>query len=71
MLKNVLVISQIILSSLLIVQILIQARGTGIGRSFGGGNTSFTRRGMEKVVFKSTFVVTGLFIVVSIVALAL
>ncbi len=71
MLKNILVISQIVLSSLLIVQILIQARGTGIGRSFGGGNTSFTRRGMEKIVFRSTFVVTSLFILISIASLAL
>jgi len=45
----------------------MQAKGTGLGRSFGGGgNVSFTRRGLEKVIFKITFVFSALFIASSL-----
>ena len=65
-----LTIIQIISSITLIVLILIQARGTGFGRSGGfGGNTSFSRRGLEKLIFRSTFFVVFVFILVSILQL--
>lgn len=56
-----------ITSVVLVLLILLQAKGTGFGRSANA--TSFTRRGLEKIVFKLTFIVTGLFIVVSILQL--
>jgi len=67
--KQALTIVQIIISILLIGLILIQARGTGFGRSSGLGGASFTRRGLEKLVFRLTFVVVSLFIVISILQL--
>ncbi|QQS38449.1 preprotein translocase subunit SecG [Candidatus Woesebacteria bacterium] len=47
--------------------ILIQSKGTGFGRAWGGGS-SFTRRGLERLVFKATFVFSAIFIIISITA---
>ena len=66
--KNILTIIQIILSALLMAAILIQAKGTGFGRSWGG-STTFTRRGLEKLIFRATFVLAALFLVVSVLQL--
>lgn len=66
--KQILTVLQIIISVILVILILLQARGTGFGRS-GNGGTSFTRRGLEKLVFKATFVISFLFIVLSILLL--
>lgn len=71
MLKGALIIFQIVSSVFLVILILIQTKGTGLGRTFGGGNVSFTRRGVEKIVFKSTFAVSVFFILVSLITLAL
>jgi len=65
--KQALTIVQIVISIILIGLILIQARGTGFGRSSGiGGNTSFSRRGLEKLVFRLTFLMAFLFVAISI-----
>jgi len=64
--KNVMFIIQIIVSLLLVGAILVQAKGTGFGRSFGAGSSSFTRRGLEKLIFKATFVLAGLFMLLAI-----
>lgn len=66
--KSVLLVLQIIVSGLLTAAILVQARGTGFGRSFGGGG-SFTRRGLEKLVFRATFVLVAVFVIFSILQL--
>jgi protein translocase, SecG subunit len=68
--KQAFTIAQMVSSITLIVLILIQARGTGFGRSgsFGGG-TSFSRRGLEKLIFRLTFVFALVFIGVSILQL--
>jgi len=65
--KTALTLIQMAASVLIVVLVLMQARGTGFGRSGGfGGSTSFSRRGLEKFIFRSTFVVAGVFIIVSI-----
>jgi protein translocase SecG subunit len=64
-----LIIAQIVISVSLVALILIQARGTGFGRSNSMGGTSFTRRGLEKLIFRLTFVMAFLFIVMSILGL--
>jgi len=70
--KYTLVIVQIIVSLVLIILIMIQARGTGLGRTFGGGGgTSFSRRGLEKLLFKLTFIFVGLFLIISILQLVI
>jgi protein translocase SecG subunit len=70
--KQLLMVIQIVSSIMLVVLVLIQARGTGFGRSAGfGGGTSFSRRGLEKLIFRSTFVVAFIFIVVSMLTLVI
>jgi protein translocase SecG subunit len=53
-------------SIILIIFILVQNKGTGFGRVWGGGS-SFTRRGLEKLVFRLTFFLAFIFLVLSIV----
>jgi len=65
--KNVIQVIQAITALLLIIFVLLQVRGTGFGRSTS--SSSFTRRGVEKLVFKLTFVVTALFLILSAVSL--
>ncbi len=61
---------QIVLSIALILAILLQVRGGGLGGIFGQADTVFrTRRGIEKTLFQLTIVLVVLFIIVSIVSL--
>jgi preprotein translocase subunit SecG len=70
--SQILIIVQIVISIALIGLILVQAKGTGLGRTFGsGGGTSFSRRGLEKLIFKLTFVLAGLFLAISILQLVI
>ncbi|NBS41792.1 preprotein translocase subunit SecG [bacterium] len=60
-------ISQMVLAVLLVACILLQARGTGLGASFGGeGNVYRTKRGVEKRLFQATVVIAILFFGVSL-----
>ncbi len=61
--KNTFLVIQIISAILLSGTVLIQARGTGFGR---GSTASFTRRGLEKLIFRLTFVFAAIFMLVSI-----
>jgi len=61
---------QIFIAILLIVTILIQARGAGLGEAWGGSSEFFTsRRGMEKIIFLATIVLAILFVLSSIASL--
>ncbi len=68
--KNVILSVQILTSIVLVILILIQSKGSGLGRSFGAGS-SFSRRGFEKLLYKLTFVTAGLFILISVISLAI
>ena len=60
-------IIQIIIATLLIGAILLQARGSGLSSVFGGESTFYhTRRGIEKFIFWATIVLAILFVAVSI-----
>ncbi len=62
-LKTYLSIAQIAVSVLLIAAILLQSRGTGLGATFGGeGNVYRTKRGVEKVLFRSTIAFAVIFL---------
>lgn len=65
--KLLLDIIQIVLAVILGTLILIQARGTGLSGSFGGGYRS--KRGFEKTAFVLTIVVAILFVVNSLLVL--
>jgi len=63
-------IAQIVISVALILTILLQVRGGGLGGIFGQASTVFrTKRGVEKTLFQLTIVLVVLFITVSIVML--
>ncbi len=63
-------IAQIVLSIALILAILFQVRGGGLGGIFGQASTVFrTKRGVEKTLFQLTIILAVLFIIISIVML--
>jgi preprotein translocase subunit SecG len=56
---------QIIVAVILSGLILIQAKGTGLGRTFGQG-TYHSKRGVEFVVFRLTILMAVVFVIVSV-----
>jgi preprotein translocase subunit SecG len=60
---------QIIISVALIVLILMQTKGGGLGGLFGGSDSSIykTRRGIERTLFNLTVVLAMAFFVVAII----
>ncbi|MDP3986445.1 MAG: preprotein translocase subunit SecG [Candidatus Veblenbacteria bacterium] len=55
-------IAQIVVSALLVLFILLQQRGAGLGGIFGGeGNVYRTKRGLEKGLFVGTIVLSVIF----------
>lgn len=61
---------QIILGVLLILVIIIQQKGTGMGSTFGGDLGFYrTKRGAEKLLFYSTIVLSVAFILSSLIGL--
>lgn len=68
---NILPYSQIILSIILIVAILLQQSNAGVGGALGGGDGDglyHTRRGFDKFIFIVTIVVAILFATSAIIA---
>ena len=64
-------IVQIILCVAVIVFILLQVRGAGLGSAFGGssaGSVFKTRRGVERLIFNLTIVFVVLFALVSVIS---
>jgi preprotein translocase subunit SecG len=64
-------IVQIILCIAVIVFILLQVRGAGLGSAFGGssaGSVFKTRRGVERLIFNLTIVFVVLFALVSVIS---
>lgn len=65
-------IIQIVSAILLIVAILLQQRGVGLGSAFGGeGSIYRTKRGVEKGIFISTIVLAVLFFAAALLAVIL
>ena len=62
-------VAQIILSVALILAVLLQVRGGGLGGIFGQPDTVYrTKRGVEKTLFQFTIVLIVLFVIISIIA---
>ncbi len=63
-------IAQILLSVAIVLVILLQVRGGGLGGIFGQADTVYrTKRGVEKTLFQLTIVLVAIFIIVALVAL--
>jgi preprotein translocase subunit SecG len=65
-------VAQIVLGIALIISILLQARGAGLGSVFGGTGTVFkTRRGIDKMLFRGTVILVIAFSILSILTAAI
>lgn len=63
-------ITQIVLSVALVLVIMLQVRGGGLGGIFGQQDAVYrTRRGIERTLFQLTIVLVVLFIISAIVSL--
>lgn len=65
-------IAQLVIAAALIVLVLLQERGSGVGDSFGGGGEAGFyqhRRGLEKAIFIATLVGLVLFAGTSLASL--
>jgi len=60
-------IAQIVLSVAIILLVLLQVKGGGLGGIFGQADTVYrTRRGVEKTLFQLTIALVVLFVVVAL-----
>lgn len=60
-------IAQVVVAILLMVAILLQNRGAGLGGIFGGGGGVYlTKRGLEKKLYIATIVLAILFFLLSL-----
>lgn len=66
-------IVQIIISTCLIIAVLLQVKGQGLGGIFGGGDAGIyrTRRGAERTLFNLTIVLVVLFFVFALASVLL
>jgi len=69
---NILTILQIFVAAVIIGLVLLQAQGSGLGSTWGGGGETYhTKRGVEKVIFYLTIFAVFCFGLLSLVALML
>ena len=65
-------IAQIVLAVALIIVIMFQVRGGGLGGIFGQQSSVYrTRRGVEKILFRLTIVFVVVFLLISVLMLKL
>ena len=65
-------VAQIVLAVALILVILLQVRGGGLGGIFGQPDAVYrTKRGLEKTLFQLTVALVVLFVVLSVITLRL
>ena len=65
-------IVQIIISLALIGLTVMQSRGAGLGRMFGGDSSIYrTRRGVEKTMYNLTIILAVVFFVISLLSVIL
>jgi len=63
-------IVQIVISVLLVLVVLLQVKGGGIGGIFGQADTVYrTKRGVERWLFWATIILAALFVIMAIVTL--
>ena len=72
--RDTLLIIQTVISITLIITILLQKRGAGLGGAFGGGGgggTYYQKRGVEKILFYISVIFSVLFLGLGFVILVL
>jgi len=66
--SQTILIFQIIFGLILTTLILLQAKGTGLGRSLSAASYH-SRRGLETLIFRGTIIVAIIFVVISLIRL--
>ena len=62
-------IAEIVVSIVLILVLLVQARGGGFNGTFNSDSSVFrSRRGVEKTLFQMTIVLAAVFVIVSVLS---
>jgi protein translocase SecG subunit len=70
--KELFLTLQIVAAVIIIILVVIQSKGTGIGSTFGGDMGFYgTKRGAEKMLFILTIVVAVTFVISSLAAVLL
>lgn len=65
-------VAQVVLSVGLILAVLLQVHGGGLGGIFGQADTVYrTKRGVEKTLFQLTIALVVLFVIISLIRLRL
>lgn len=68
--ETYLYVAQIVVAVALILIVLLQVRGGGLGGIFGQADTVYrTKRGVEKTLFQLTIALVVIFVVLSLVSL--
>ena len=68
--QNILNIVQVIVSIFLIIIILLQQKGSGLGSTFGGDSAVYrTKRGAEKTIFRMTIILSFIFLATALASL--
>jgi len=69
---QIVLVIQIVVSIAVISLILLQAKGVGLGRAWGGGGEFYkSRRGVEKFIFQLTVFFIIIFLITSVLNLFL
>ena len=69
--NQILSVFQIITSLALIIIVLLQAQGTGLGGLFGGGGEEYrSKRGVERILFYLTIALSVIFLGLSLLGVA-
>ena len=68
--ETYLYVAQIVVAAALILIVLLQVRGGGLGGIFGQADTVYrTKRGVEKTLFQCTIALVIIFVALSILSL--
>lgn len=66
--KSAILVIQTLISIGLVVAILLQAKGSGLGMAFGESGQQYrSKRGVEKLLYRATIVLAALFLVTSLI----
>ena len=61
-------IVQVVIAVLLVITILLQNRGAGLGAAFGGESNAYqTKRGAEKTLFTATIILSVAFLLIAFI----
>ncbi len=72
MIQNILIVAQIAVAIALVVFIVLQSKGAGVGSAFGGEMAVYrSRRGVEKILHYSTIVAAVALVLISLVSVIL